>query len=168
MSVCRCCRPPDAFPGSEPDALAVSARPVHAPPCAPDLIAMVASAINDRLQRKLDYVEEERRILQEQLDNAADGKKLAFTADQRRDDPCGGGYRAGAGAREDSHVEAVHQGAPGVAVRMRLLQRGAAMDIIVNSVARRIVSPRHGGGVVFRPFPCRRLTIYDQRSRLAA
>jgi hypothetical protein len=27
------------------------------------LIVMIASAINDRLQRKLDYVEEERRIL---------------------------------------------------------------------------------------------------------
>jgi hypothetical protein len=41
------------------------------------------SAINDRLQRKLDYVEEERRILQEQLDTATGGKKLSFTADQR-------------------------------------------------------------------------------------
>ena len=28
------------------------------------LIVMIASAINDRLRRKLDYVEEERRILQ--------------------------------------------------------------------------------------------------------
>jgi len=27
------------------------------------LIVMIASAINDRLQRKLDYVEEERRVL---------------------------------------------------------------------------------------------------------
>ena len=31
------------------------------------LIVMIASAINDRLQRKLDYVEEENRILREQL-----------------------------------------------------------------------------------------------------
>ena len=48
------------------------------------IIVMIASAINDRLQRKLDYVEEERRILQEHLDAATGGKKLSFTADQRR------------------------------------------------------------------------------------
>jgi hypothetical protein len=48
------------------------------------LIVMIASAINDRLQRKLDYVEEERRILQEQLNAATGGKKPSFTADQRR------------------------------------------------------------------------------------
>jgi hypothetical protein len=47
------------------------------------LVVMIASAINDRLQRKLDYVEEERRILQEQLDATTGGKKLSFTADQR-------------------------------------------------------------------------------------
>jgi hypothetical protein len=34
------------------------------------LIVMIASAINDRLQRKLDYVEEERRVLRERLDAA--------------------------------------------------------------------------------------------------
>jgi transposase len=48
------------------------------------IIVMIASAINDRLQRKLDYVEEERRILREQLDAAPGGKKLSFTTDQRR------------------------------------------------------------------------------------
>jgi hypothetical protein len=48
------------------------------------IIVMIASAINDRMQRKLDYVEEERRILREQLDAASGGKKLSFTADQRR------------------------------------------------------------------------------------
>jgi putative transposase len=48
------------------------------------LVVMIASAINDRLQRKLDYVEAERRILQEQLDAATGGKKLSFTVDQRR------------------------------------------------------------------------------------
>ena len=48
------------------------------------LIVMIASAINDRLQRKLDYVEEERRILREQLDALSGGKKIFFTADQRR------------------------------------------------------------------------------------
>jgi len=34
------------------------------------LIVMIASAINDRLQRELDYVEEERRVLRERLDAA--------------------------------------------------------------------------------------------------
>ena len=48
------------------------------------LIVMIASAINDRLQRKLDYVEKEGRILQEQLDAATGGKKPSFTAAQRR------------------------------------------------------------------------------------
>ena len=48
------------------------------------IIVMIASAINDRLQRRLDYVEEERRVLQEQLEAATGGKKLSFTADQRR------------------------------------------------------------------------------------
>jgi hypothetical protein len=48
------------------------------------LIVMIASSINDRLQRKLDYVEEERRILREQLDAAMGGKRLSFSADQRR------------------------------------------------------------------------------------
>ena len=38
------------------------------------IIVMIASAINDRLQRKLDYVEEERLILREQLDAATGGK----------------------------------------------------------------------------------------------
>ena len=36
------------------------------------LIVMIASAINDRLQRRLDYVEEERRVLREEFDWAAD------------------------------------------------------------------------------------------------
>jgi hypothetical protein len=40
------------------------------------LIVMIASAINDRLRRKLDYVEEEGRILREQLDAATGGKKI--------------------------------------------------------------------------------------------
>jgi putative transposase len=48
------------------------------------IIVMIASAINDRLQRKLDYLEEERRILREQLDAVNGGKKLSFTADLRR------------------------------------------------------------------------------------
>jgi putative transposase len=48
------------------------------------IIVMIASAINDRLQRKLDYIEEERRILREQLDAASGGKKWSFTTEQRR------------------------------------------------------------------------------------
>jgi transposase len=48
------------------------------------IIVMIASAINNRLQGKLEYVEEERRILREQLDAATGGKKLSFTTDQRR------------------------------------------------------------------------------------
>jgi hypothetical protein len=54
------------------------------PPTLQFLIVMIAFAINDRLRRKLDYVEEERRILREQLDTANGGKKLSFTARQRR------------------------------------------------------------------------------------
>jgi len=48
------------------------------------IIVMIASAINDRLQRRLDYVEEERRVLQEQFDAATGGKKASFTNDQRQ------------------------------------------------------------------------------------
>ena len=48
------------------------------------IIVMIAAAINDRLQRKLDYVEEERLILREQLTAATGGKKIPFTPDQRR------------------------------------------------------------------------------------
>ena len=48
------------------------------------LIVMIASAINDRLQRKLDYVEEERRILKKQLAELTGGRRLSFTAQQRR------------------------------------------------------------------------------------
>jgi hypothetical protein len=47
------------------------------------LIVMIASAINDRLQRKLDHVEEERRVLREQLEAATGGKELFFAARQR-------------------------------------------------------------------------------------
>jgi len=48
------------------------------------IIVMIASAINDRLQCKLDYVEEEMRILREQLDAVTGGTKWSFTPDQRR------------------------------------------------------------------------------------
>jgi transposase len=48
------------------------------------IIVMIATAINDRLQHKLDYVEEERRILRDQLDAVTGGKKMVFTTEQRR------------------------------------------------------------------------------------
>ena len=48
------------------------------------LIVKIASAINDRLQCKLDYVEEERRILWEQVEALTGGKKISFTVQQRR------------------------------------------------------------------------------------
>ena len=51
------------------------------------LIVMIASAINDRLQRRLGYVEEERRILKEQSEALTGGKRLSFTAQQRRRSP---------------------------------------------------------------------------------
>jgi putative transposase len=47
------------------------------------IIVMIASAINDRLQHKLDYVEEERRILREQLDSATGGKKATYLIHDR-------------------------------------------------------------------------------------
>lgn len=47
-------------------------------------MVMIASAINGRLQGKLDYGKEERRILQEQRNAATGGKKPSFTAAQRR------------------------------------------------------------------------------------
>jgi len=47
------------------------------------LIVMIASAMNDRLQRKLDYVEEERRILGNRSMPSPVGED-SFTAHQRR------------------------------------------------------------------------------------
>jgi len=49
------------------------------------IIAMIASAINGRLQRKLDYVEEERHILRKQLD-AATGIKSCRSPPTSADD----------------------------------------------------------------------------------
>jgi hypothetical protein len=48
------------------------------------LIVMIATAINDRLQRKLDYTREEVSVLKEQLAALTGGKKPSFTARQRR------------------------------------------------------------------------------------
>ena len=48
------------------------------------LIAMIASAINERLQRKLDYALEEVRVLKEILRAATGKDRISFTPDQRR------------------------------------------------------------------------------------
>ena len=49
------------------------------------LIAMIACAIiNERMQRKLDYTQEEVRVLKEILASLTGGGRILFTADQRR------------------------------------------------------------------------------------
>ena len=48
------------------------------------IIAMLASALTDRLTRKMEYMREEQRILIELLLQASGKKRIAFTADQRR------------------------------------------------------------------------------------
>ena len=48
------------------------------------IVAMIASALIDRLTRKLGYMREEQRILMELLHQATGKKRFAFTADQRR------------------------------------------------------------------------------------
>ena len=48
------------------------------------IIAMVASALTDRLTRKMNYMREEQRILMELLHQATGKKRFAFTADHRR------------------------------------------------------------------------------------
>ncbi len=48
------------------------------------VIAMIACAINERMQRKLDYTQEEVRIPKELLRTATGTLRFSFTADQRR------------------------------------------------------------------------------------
>ena len=48
------------------------------------LIAMIACAINERMQRKLDYTQEEVRVLKEILVALTGNGRISFTADQRR------------------------------------------------------------------------------------
>ena len=45
---------------------------------------MIACAINERMQRKLDYAQEEIPVLKEMLRGVTGGRRLSFTADQRR------------------------------------------------------------------------------------
>ena len=48
------------------------------------LIAMIACAINERMQRKLDYTQEEVRVLKEILAALTGNGRISFTADHRR------------------------------------------------------------------------------------
>ncbi|HEY5282902.1 MAG TPA: helix-turn-helix domain-containing protein, partial [Polyangia bacterium] len=48
------------------------------------LIAIIACAINERMQRKLDYTQEEVRVLKELLAALTGNGRMSFTADQRR------------------------------------------------------------------------------------
>ena len=48
------------------------------------LITMIACAINERMQRKLDYTQEEVRVLKEILATITGSGRISFTADQRR------------------------------------------------------------------------------------
>jgi hypothetical protein len=54
------------------------------PPTLQFLIAMIASAINERLQRRLDYAMEEVRFLKEILRAVTGKDRICFTRDQRR------------------------------------------------------------------------------------
>jgi hypothetical protein len=48
------------------------------------LIAMIAYAINERMQRKLDYTQEEVRVLKDILVALTGSQRISFTTDQRR------------------------------------------------------------------------------------
>ena len=48
------------------------------------IIAMIACAINERMQHKLDYTQEEVRVLKEVVRAIAGTRRIAFTAEQRR------------------------------------------------------------------------------------
>ena len=48
------------------------------------LIATIACAINERMQRKLDYTQKEVRVLKEIVAVLTGNARLSFTADQRR------------------------------------------------------------------------------------
>ena len=47
-------------------------------------VAMIASAMADRLTRKVAYMHQEVPVLKELLQDATGKKRIAFTADQRR------------------------------------------------------------------------------------
>ena len=47
-------------------------------------IAMIAYAINERMQKRLDYALEEVRVLKEVIKMTTGNSRISFTADQRR------------------------------------------------------------------------------------
>jgi hypothetical protein len=49
------------------------------------VIAMIACAINERMQRKLDYTQEEVRVLKDVLAAITGSGRISFTADHDRD-----------------------------------------------------------------------------------
>jgi len=61
------------------------------------LIAMIASSINDRAKRKLDYALEEVRVLRDTLQAATGSMRIPFSPDQRR--------RLALAGKELSHAE---------------------------------------------------------------
>ncbi|HVZ34440.1 MAG TPA: hypothetical protein VG963_18555 [Polyangiaceae bacterium] len=48
------------------------------------IIAMVAHAINERMARRVEYVQEEFRALREALATATGKSRISFTPEQRR------------------------------------------------------------------------------------
>ena len=48
------------------------------------IIAMIACAINERMQRKLDYAQEEVRVLKDVLAAITGSGRISVTAEQRR------------------------------------------------------------------------------------
>jgi hypothetical protein len=48
---------------------------------------MIAYAMNERMQRKLEYAQEEVRVLKEVVATATGKTRIAFTAEQRRRRP---------------------------------------------------------------------------------
>ena len=48
------------------------------------IIAMIAYAINERMARKVEYLQEEVRVLKEALAAATGKTRIAFTPEQRR------------------------------------------------------------------------------------
>ncbi|MEO7034666.1 MAG: hypothetical protein ABI548_12225 [Polyangiaceae bacterium] len=60
------------------------ARRLMLPVPAQFIIAMGAYAINERMARRVEYLQEEVRVLKEALAGATGKKRINFTADQRR------------------------------------------------------------------------------------
>ena len=48
------------------------------------IVALLAFALNDRVARRLDYLQEENRVLQEALETATGHRRIPLTDEQRR------------------------------------------------------------------------------------